>query len=73
MANEGINSALSALFPMITARLKRAHDIAAAAEACAESSNHEDAVRILLEIDQHTYEVTILLNAMGLIRRERDA
>ena len=72
MANEALKGALLALFPMITDRLKQAHDIAAAAGACAATGNHEGAFRILLDIEQNTYEANTLLNAACLIRRESE-
>jgi len=72
MANEALKGALLALFPMITERLKDAHNIAAAAGACAACGNHDGAFRILLDIEQNTYEATTLLNAASLIRRESE-
>src|ERR1043165_3090360 len=48
MAPEALKGALAAIYPMITCRLKQAHDIAAAAETCAASGNNEGAHRILL-------------------------
>lgn len=73
MANEALKGALAAICPMITRRLKQAHDIAAAAEACAASGNNEGAHRILLEIDQHTHEANILMEVIALLRREVEA
>ncbi len=70
MANDMLVGALKAIFPMITHRLKQAHDIAAAANARIATNNVEGAFRILLDIEQHTYEATTLLNAASLIRRE---
>jgi len=72
MANEALKGALLALFPMITKRLKDAHNIAEAAGACAASDNHEGTFRILLDIEQNAYETTTLLNAACLIRRESE-
>jgi hypothetical protein len=72
MANDALKGALLALFPMITTRLKQAHDIAAAAGACAATGNNDGAFRILLDVEQHVYEATTLLNAACLIRREKE-
>jgi len=69
MVDNAQNTALGTVFPMITIRLKRAYDMAAAAETCAATGNHDGAFRILLDIEQHTYEATTLLNAAGLIRQ----
>jgi hypothetical protein len=70
MASEALKGALPAIYPMITCRLKQAHDIAAAAETCAASGNNEGAHRILLEIDQHTHEANTLIEVISLFRRE---
>lgn len=70
MQSQAVKDVLSAMFPMITSRLKSAHDIAAAAEACAVVGNHDGAFRILLDVEQLTYEATTLLNASSLVRRE---
>lgn len=70
MSNNDLNSALGAIFPMIASRLKDAHNIAAAAEACAAAGISEGAFRILFDVEQLTYEATTLLNAASLIRRE---
>ena len=72
MTNPALSNALVALFPMITERLKQAHNIAAAAESCAVSGNFDGAFRILLDVEQPTYEATTLLNAASLIRREAE-
>jgi hypothetical protein len=62
--------ALTAMFPMITERLKKAHGIAAAAEACAFAGNYENAFRILLDTEELTHDAATLLNAASVIRRE---
>jgi hypothetical protein len=72
MQSENLKRALSAVFPLITGRLKMAHNIATAAEICASSDNHDGAFRILLDVEQLTYEATTLLNAASLIRRESE-
>jgi hypothetical protein len=72
MANEALKGVLLALFPMTTNRLKQAHDIAAAAGACAASGNQEGAFRILLDIEEYICDATTLLNATSLIRRESE-
>lgn len=72
MANEALKGALPALFPTIASRLKKAHDIAAAAGACAALGNQEGAFRILLDVEEYTSDATTLLNAAGLIRRESE-
>ena len=72
MADETIKGTLAVLFPMITSRLKQARDIAAAAESCAGSGNFEADFRVLLNVEQHTYEAGMFLNAASLIRRESE-
>jgi hypothetical protein len=72
MENETLKAALLAIFPMITKRLKDAHNIAAAAEACAATGNDVGAFRILLDIEENTHDATTLLNAASLIRRESE-
>ena len=72
MANAALSNALLALFPMITERLKQAHNIAAAAQTCAATGNYESAFRILLDVEQPTFEATTLLNAASLIRHEAE-
>lgn len=70
MRSEALTTALGAIFPMISSRLKQAHSIAAAAESCAATGNADGAFRILLDMEELTYEATTLLNAASLIRRE---
>jgi len=72
MSNAALSNALSALFPMITERLKQAHNIAAAAQTCAATGNYESAFRILLDVEQPTFEATTLLNAASLIRHDAE-
>ena len=71
MADEHKNTPLNAIFRLIAARLKRAQEVAAAAECCAAAGNHDGAFRILLDVEQYTYEATTLLNAASIIRRAK--
>jgi hypothetical protein len=61
---------LAPLFRMIQTRLKTAHSIADAADACVTSGNDEGAFRVLFDIEQPLHEATTLLNAACLMRRE---
>ncbi len=69
MADQAQSMTIDALIPMISKRLKRAHDTAAAAASLA-AANPEGAFRILLDIEQPTFEVSTLLNAISVIRRD---
>jgi hypothetical protein len=70
MAEQSQNIAIGALIPMIADRLKRAHNTATAAASIAASGNSESAFRILLDIEQPTFEANALLNAISVIRRD---
>ena len=72
MTDRPHNSALEAIFPMVTKRLKRAHDVATAAECCAATGNYDGAFRILLDIEEDTGDATTLLNAASLIWRNKE-
>ncbi len=48
----------------------RRRRLAAAAECCAATGNHDGVFRIILDVEQDTYEATTLLNAASIIRRE---
>jgi hypothetical protein len=72
MPKESLNTAVAAMFPMISGRLKEAHSIADAAAACAATGNHDGALRILLDIEEITTDAITLLNAASLLRRERE-
>ena len=63
MQPEETKTALAAIFPMIVSRLKEAHNIADAAATCAATGNHDGAFRIMLDLEQLTYEADKLLNA----------
>ena len=54
MADQAQSITINALIPMISERLKRAHDTAAAAASLA-AANPESAFRILLDIEQPTF------------------
>lgn len=69
MADQAQSMMIDALIPMISERLKRAHDTAAAAASLV-AANPESAFRILLDIEQPTFEATALLNAISVIRRQ---
>ena len=70
MRSESLMTALGAIFPMISSRLKQAHSMAAAAECCPATGNPDGAFRILLDMEGLTCETTTLLNPASLIRRE---
>ena len=50
-------------------RLDRAAGIGRAADACAGAGFHEKGLEVALDIEQHLYEATTLLNAASLIKR----
>jgi hypothetical protein len=50
-------------------RLDRAAGIGRAADACAGAGFHEKGLEVALDIEQHLYEATTLLNAASLINR----
>lgn len=54
MLSEHARNALGGIFSMIASRLKQANDIAAAAEACASTGNHDGAFRVMLDVEQLT-------------------
>ncbi|MEI9931692.1 MAG: hypothetical protein WDM89_14410, partial [Rhizomicrobium sp.] len=70
MAEQNRSIAFEALIPMITERLKRAHDTAAAAASIAAAGNRESAFRILLDIEEPTFQASTLLNAISVIHRD---
>ena len=70
MQPEETKAALAAIFPMIASRLREAHNIADAAATCAATGNHEGAFRIMLDLEQLTYEADKLLNAACVLHRE---
>jgi hypothetical protein len=61
--------AIKAYLTEIRTRLDDAARIAKAAEACAQSGSPDEAVHVALEIEQHCYEATRLLDAASLINR----
>lgn len=72
MSEEPQISALKVIFPIVTKCLKRAQNVAEAAEACAAAGNYDGAFRILLDIEEDTSDATTLLNAASLIWRNRE-
>jgi len=70
MQLEQTNSALAVIIPIIVSRLKEAHDIAGAAAACAAIGNHDDAFRIMLDIEKLTHEADAMLNTVCILHRE---
>ena len=63
------NRAIAAFTQEIRNRLDDAVKAAQAAEACANSGVPDQAVMLLLDIEQPIYEATTLLNAVSLIHR----
>ncbi len=70
MAEDIPGRTITNIIAMITQRLRRAYQTADAAEVCVVSGNHENAFRILLNIEQDIYETDALLNAATIIHRE---
>lgn len=63
--DETIRSFLSG----IRERLDKSAAVAQAAEACARAGNIEQALNIVLDVEQPLYEVTTFLNAASLMNR----
>jgi hypothetical protein len=72
MAKESLNAAIAIMFPTIAGRLKEASSIADAAAACAATGNYDGAMRILMDVEELTRDADTLLNAVCLLRRERE-
>jgi hypothetical protein len=70
MSNDGL-TIMSCLRAM-SARLSDALAITRAAVTCAESGSEHEAVKIVLDLDQHLHDATTLHNAVFLLRRVKD-
>ena len=68
MADQRRGIAIEALIPMVAERLKRAHDTAVSLAA---KGNPERAFRVLLDIEDSTFQAATLLNAISVIRRDQ--
>ena len=64
-----LDAALTTHLSEIRQRLDQAAGIAKAAEGCAEVGNIEEAIEIVLDVEQLVYEITTLLNAASLMNR----
>lgn len=73
MAPETADAAIRDFIKEIRTRLDQAAAVARAAEACVEAGSPEQAVTIVLDVEQQLYEATTLLNAASLINRLADA
>ncbi len=69
MAPETLRALLAQLTTEIRERADRSAAVARAAQACSEAGDAEQAVSILLDIEQPIYEMTTLLNAASLMNR----
>lgn len=61
--------AIKAFLTLIRQTLEDAASAAKAAEACAETGNVDQGVRVALDIEQPIYEASRLLDAASLINR----
>lgn len=69
MSPEVTESTIRAFLAEIRERLDKAAALARAAEACAAAGNPEQAVAIVLDVEQPIYEATTFLNAASLVNR----
>lgn len=72
MATEPSSTISAQIIRLMAARLKRAHEVTAAADCCAAAGNDQGACRILMDVDQDLFEASNLLNALTVIRREQE-
>ncbi|MGE3897214.1 MAG: hypothetical protein AB7F39_04835 [Variibacter sp.] len=71
MAHEVPNATMQWLLSGVRERLEAAAATAKAAETCGEAGNFEQALTIVLDIEQPLYEVTTYLNAASLLNRDQ--
>lgn len=64
-----IEPAIRICLEEIRQRLDEAASIGRAAEACANAGNTDKGVRVILDVEQLTYEATRLLDAASLLNR----
>ena len=69
MGPQAIEALLSAFVRLMREKLAHAHAVAKAAEARAEAGDPQQAVTIMLDVEQPLYEVNTLLNSASLINR----
>ena len=69
MRSDLAEGAIGEMLTHIRERLENAMAVAKAAEACAAAGNADQAVIIMLDVEQPLYEATTFLNAASLIRR----
>ena len=73
MTPEAASAAIKECLKEIRQRLDRAAAIANAAEACADAGSTDQAITIVLEIEELSYEVNTFLNAATLMKRSVDS
>ena len=69
MRSDLAEGAIGEMLAHIRERLENATAVAKAAETCAAAGNPEQAVIIVLDVEQPLYEATTFLNAASLIKR----
>jgi hypothetical protein len=69
MTPETASATIEECLKAIHDRLQKAAAISKAADACAEAGNSDDAVTIVLDVEQLVYEVNTFLNAASLMNR----
>lgn len=71
MEQEPTDDVINTFIRLMREKLDRAGAVAKAAEACAKADDADQAVTIMLDVEQPLYEVNTLLNAASLINRIR--
>jgi hypothetical protein len=69
MSPERLEPAIAEFLSAIRERLDHAAAVARAAECCAQAGHPDQAITIILDIEQPLYETTTFLNAASLINR----
>jgi hypothetical protein len=72
MQPEAPQNLLLPLFRMIRTRLRTAHSVADAADACITANSSDGAFRMLLDIERPMHGATALLNAASHWRLEQE-
>ena len=72
MTPETASIAIKECLKEIRRRLDQAAAIARAAEACADAGNTDQAITIVLDIEELNYEANTFLNAAALMKRSAD-
>lgn len=69
MASEVTDQTIKCFVTGIRLRLDKAAAVARAAEACSRAGGIEQAISILLDVEQPIYEATSYLNAASLLKK----